>query len=125
MIRSIATDSAQLQFNSEDAVVLRTFGAQGWQCGIGQGPLGAVMVKSSFSVPCDMCDRPVLAGDLQTRDEPRGFHQPGGGGLFCQRCAWIVDHIPRSIGREPSSPMIPSAKSPRDAEVNKGQRTYP
>lgn len=68
------------------------------------------MAQGSPSVPCDMCGQPVMTSDLQARMDPRGFHMVAGDALLCPRCAWIVDHIPKSFGREPTAPPDPRAE---------------
>ena len=57
-------------------------------------------LHGDFSATCYMCEQPAMAADLETRRDPRGYRRQVGDVLLCQRCTWIVDHLPRKIGHQ-------------------------
>jgi|GEM_PF-5724853 len=63
-------------------------------------------LAGEFAISCEVCGQLVSAVDVQPRKDPRGFHKLAGNALLCARCAWIVDHIPRSLGPDPFSALI-------------------
>jgi len=78
-------------------------------------------LPGEFSISCEVCGQVVSGLDVQPRRNPRGFHKEVGNALLCARCAWIVDHIPRSLGPDPSSAQIsvPAHPGPRGRPTNR------